>query len=381
MSEGTLDSTATEQVISQPIPTEGDPAVVIAGLREECDALKAKLAGSVPMVLQYQGSIDGPPCPPEQLYTNACRNDGVTVASWSPVWLDHVATNAAKYDFLANSVMNDFKKYEYHPAIVAGSGPSLKRNAHHLLNKPKEIPLVSCLHNFGYFEDLGIDVDSYVNLDAGEITVSEMYQGGSKPEQWYWDRSADKTLVTSVCGNPKLIDKWKGRILWFNAMVPNKEYIDAYNKITKFILAYNVGGNTLGACLYHARAILGCMPIAFIGADFAFDYTRKFHPFDSPYDTKFAGVQACTDVWGNRVYAWPSYVNFKNIFEYFALGGHLGKPPILVNCTEGGILGAYNEGNMRQITQMLLEDFLHMYCCHSEMENIAKDTNQIRFIY
>jgi hypothetical protein len=361
--------------------TTVDPSVVIASLQQEIAAAKEKLSHSVQMKLQYQGSIDGPPCAPQALYQKACSNDGVTITSWKDIWLDHVRKNNAKYNFFDNSVMKDFKKYEYHPAIVAGSGPSLKKNAHHLLKKPKEIPLVSCLHNFGYFEDMGLDVECYINLDAGDITIPEMCQGGSKPEQWYWDKTSERTLCTSVCGNPKLIEKWRGRVLFFNSIVPDKEYLDEYTKITKFLLAYNVGGNTLGACLYHARAILGCMPIAFIGADFAFDYMRKFHPFDTPYDQQFAGVVPCTDVWGNRVYAWPSYTNFKSIFEYFALGGHLGKPPVFINCTEGGIFGSYNEGNIRQVIQMLLQDFLHMYCCHSEMESIAKDTDQLRFIY
>ena len=364
-----------------PVPVDPDTSVRLACLEEENKALKEKLSKSVEMTLEYQGVIDGPPCRAQDLYSKACGNDNITITSWQKTWLDNVRENAAKYDFFEHSVMQDFKKFEYHPAIVAGSGPSLKKNVAELLKKPDGIPLVSCLHNFGYFEDLGLNVEYYMNLDAGDVTIPEVSQGGTKPEQFYWDLTKDRTLCTSVCANPKLIEKWQGRILFFNSMVPSQEYIAEYQKITKFMLTYNVGGNTLGAALYHARAVLGCMPIAFVGADFAFDYTKKFHPFETPYDDQFSGVIPCTDVFGNRVYAWNSYHNFKSIFEYYALGGHLGVQPLFVNCTEGGILGAFDQGNMKQIIQMKLKDFLHTYCVHSEMENIAKDVNAIRFIY
>lgn len=358
---------------------ESDPKTL--ALEQENAHLKDKLSRSVEMVLQYQNVLDGPPVPAKALYDQACSNDGATLSAWVDMWLGNVKTNNAKYNFEENSAMLDFGKFAYHPAIVAGSGPSLKKNAHYLLKKPKEIPLVSCLHNFGYFEDLGLDVEAYLNLDAGDITIPEMSQGGSKPTEYYWDSTESKTLVTAVTANPKLIEKWKGKIRFFNSIVPNQEYMQKYFALTPFNLTYNVGGNTMGACMYHARAILGCTPVAFIGADFAFDYTRSFHPFKTPYDQQFSGVIACTDVYGNRVFGWQSYINFKAIFEFYAMGSHKGKPQIMVNCTEGGILGAYPNGNIKQIIQMRLEDFLHQYCVHTEMPKTVENKQAISFIY
>jgi hypothetical protein len=122
-----------------------------------------------------------------------------------------------------------------------------------------------------------------------------------------------------------------------------------------------VGGNTLGACFYHAAYVFGCNPIAFVGADFSFDYMHKFHSWDSPYDEKFGGLTGAVDVWGNKVWSWRSYLNFKNWFEFQAMGGQGQHFLQVVNCTEGGTLGAYPEGNIMQVKQLRLCDFLDSY--------------------
>ena len=58
--------------------------------------------------------------------------------------------------------MQDYGKFAYRPCIIAGSGPSLKKNAE-LLKDRNGIGLVSVLHNFGYFEEIGIVPDYYLN--------------------------------------------------------------------------------------------------------------------------------------------------------------------------------------------------------------------------
>lgn len=326
----------------------------------------------VPMVLTFQQTIDTPPMSREQMYGQSCSNDAVTVNHWAKIWLDHTRMNAAKYDVLNQTTMSEYAKYAYRPVIVAGSGPSLKKNATVLKGKPAEIGLVSCLHNFAYFTDLGLQCDGYVNLDAGDITIPEMSQGGIKPASYYWDATKDATLIAALVSKPELLERWKGKILFFNSPVPDMGYMAECTKLCPLEVWYNVGGNALGAAYYHARAILGGMPIAMIGSDFAFDYTRKFHSWDSPYDAQFSGVIACTDIFGNRVYSWPSYVNFASWFTSQAMGGTGNNPLMMINCTEGGILGAFPNGNLAAIKQMALADFLAMYTHHKLTPELIK---------
>lgn len=312
-------------------------------------------------MLELQPTIEGPPVTQKQLYERAASGDGATVSSWRKQWLDQAAANAKTYDVLNNTIMSEYLKLLGKPCIVAGSGPSLRKNAKELRNRGF-IGLVSCLHNFGYFVDNDIWPDYYMTLDAGEITIPEVYQGGKQAEEAYWAATEKCTLLAATVSNPALIAKWRGKILWFTAVLPDKEMCDAHAEaIGGTTAVLSVGGNALGACMYFARTILGACPISFVGADFCFSYRKKFHPFDSPYDQKFSGLVKMVDIYGNAVGTWPSYANFAAWFNFVACGSFTGVPQIFINCTEGGILGAYPEGNIKQIVQMKLAQFINMY--------------------
>lgn len=336
--------------------------------------------------LHYQPYIDGPPLPSkEHLYYRACSSDNVTCESWIDTWCAQIIENCKNFDVKKMSVESEAGKLAYKPCIVSGSGPSLKRNAVHLKDRGG-VGLVACLHSFGFFEDNGVMPDYYINLDAGPVTIPEMCQGGAnqgkaKGEDWYWEQTAKHTLVTSVTGHPELLKKWKGKILFYMVIAPHQKYADTVAKATDLGCYFSVGGNTLGACLYMAKAVLGANPIAFVGADFSFSYNKKFHPFDSPYDQQHSGVMLATDVFGNRVSCWPSYFNFKCWFEYIACGGKGNQPTMFYNCTEGGILGAYPEGNIRQITQITLKEFLFAYNLHKQFPQTLDPKSPFRFLF
>lgn len=325
--------------------------------------LTKRVAESVPMILAYQQYIAGPPVPKQALWTQACTGDKVTSESWRDTWLNHIERNVTENDADSRMVDKHYGKYAFRPAIIAGSGPSLKKNVDVLAEFcPKEIPIVSCLHNFGFFIDRKVPCDYYMTLDAGQIVIPEMTEGGSsKDKTKYMKASENKTLISGLVTPPELIKAWKGEVLFFNATIPDDMFMEKLPKITKNKWVYSVGGNTLGACLYHAAYIFGCNPVACVGADFAFDYTHKFHSWDSGYDKQFAGVVPCTDVFGNRVYSWQSYQNFKAWMEYQAMGGQGNHNLQMINCTEGGTFGAYPEGNIMPVKQLRLVDFLDGY--------------------
>lgn len=315
------------------------------------------------IICQYQNLIDGPPARPEQLYSQACSNDKTTIDAWRHTWIGNVKANHEKFGpFKDRGLGKLWGAFQNMPAIVVGSGPSLKRNAHHL-KKNKEIPVISCLHNFHFLEDLGVHVDFYVSLDAGEITVGEVSEGGSKSETEYWAMTKGKTLLAFIGSSPRLLEKWQGDIYFFNCPVPDEAYESEVKKIESFNTMVSNGGNVLGACLYIAKGILGCNPIAFMGADFSFGYTHKFHAWDSKYDANIGHCVRLTDVYGNRVLTWQSYANFKAWFDYIVSN----VPGLWINVTEGGCLGSYPEGNILQLKYMDLEKFLDMYQMHEHL--------------
>jgi hypothetical protein len=351
----------------------------LQALRTENEELKKRLEDAVePCDMTYMSIIDAPPLSPAQLYGQACSGDTITIETFVAEWTQHLQENGKLFDNSKNGVMTEFGKLNNKPCICAGSGPSLKRNAKHLKDR-QGIGLVSCLHNFGFLEDLECPADYYITLDSQEICIPELFQGGKREEKYYWDLTKDRTLCASLVTNPKLIAKWQGKILWFNTVIPDQNYMQVSDQIGANTY-FNTGGNALGASYYMARAILGAMPIAFIGADFAFSEKKKFHSWDSPYDKMYSGLISVTNVFGSNIKTWQSYFNFAQWFTYIACGGKGGNPTLLFNCTEGGILGAYPNGIIKQIIQMPLHYFINCFNAYKIMEKLHTDKDK-RLLY
>lgn len=318
--------------------------------------------------LELQPYIDHPPYSPEAHYQRACENDGATVSSWREQWISQYRANHAIYGpFKDRSIGKLYKKHLHQPVFLVGSGPSLKKNAAQLVGD-HGIPIISCLHNFHFLEDLGVKVDYYVTLDAGDITVKEVAEGGN-PETDYWEKTKGKTLLAYVGTHPNLLAKWQGDIYFFNCPIPDKGIEEALDGIERFKCLVSSGGNVLGACLYIAKAFLGCSTTIFLGADFSFSYEEKFHAWDSGYDAELGQVLKVRDIYGIPVKTWRSYDNFKQWFCWVAQK----VPGVYINATEGGTLGAYDTGNLRHIIQMDLADCLVQFGISEHMREQVED--------
>ncbi len=320
---------------------------------------------NVDMFFEYLPYIDAPPKKAEDMYRQACSNDGVTLQTWRKTWIDQIKANHEKYGpFKDRSIGRFYEKYARQPCIVIGSGPSLSKNIDKLKNTGG-IPKVSCLHNFHYMIDNEVDIDFYVSLDAGLVTLEELSEGGKHSKEHYLKSTEGKTLLAFTGSHPNLLESWKGDIYFFCCPLPDKSLLKEIDDIEPFEMLVSSGGNVLGAATYIAKSIMGCNPIAFAGADFSFSYTRKFHAWDSKYDKKLGNCVRTNDIYGHHVLTWGSYYNFKTWFEWLTMT----VPGMYINCTEGGILGAYPEGNIRHIKQMSLAELINMYSLHTKLKN------------
>lgn len=332
------------------------------------------MARKAEILLEFQNVIEHPPVPTEKLYGQACANDSITIDSWRPIWLANIKANKERFkSFKDNGIGQLFGKYATTPVIIAGSGPSLKYNGPNLKDRG-DIPLISCLHNFHFFEDNGVNVDFYVTLDAGDVVLEEIYEGGAKTPDEYWALTKGKKLLAFIGTSPKLFEKWQGEVYLYNAPVPDDSYRDEVEKIEPFHTYISNGGNVLGACLYAAKGIFGGNPICFVGADFCFSYDKKFHGWDSKYDANLGHVLRTVDVYGNKVLTWQSYYNFKAWFDFVACR----VPGIWINCTEGGTFGAYPEGNIHNVIQMELSEFFTMYSMHHQIKEQCLEPDKLQ---
>lgn len=323
----------------------------------------------VELTLEYQNYIETPPIKPAQLYGSACSSDTITIESWRKTWIDNVKANHKRFgNFKDHGIGKLYGINKYKPAIIVGSGPSLGHNGKELKDRG-ELLAVSCLHNYHFFEDQDIPIDYYVTLDAGPIVMEEVSEGGKKSAEEYWASTKNKKLCAFIGSDPKLFEMWQGEVYLYNAPVPDTQYIDTLKELEEFNTYISNGGNVLGACLYLAKGIMGSNPIAYMGADFAFGYDKRFHSWDSKYDAKLGNVMRGVDVFGNKVLTWPSYWNFKNWFDYIALT----IPGIYLNCTEGGMMGAYPEGNLMALKQMPVSDFIQMYRMYETLKSSCEN--------
>lgn len=321
---------------------------------------------TVEMDFSFKNSIPSPPASPEEMHKQACMNDTVTIDHWSKQWIEQAKLAKARFgSFKEHGIGKLFGINKYKPAIVIGSGPSLANNIAKLKEaKEKGFMLISCLHNYQYMVDNGIDVDYYVSLDAGAVVTEEISEGGKLSHAEYVESTRGKKLCAYIGSHPSLFDSWKGEVFLFNCAGSGRAFQEEAAKLEQFHTNISTGGNVLGACVYIARAIFGSGAIIFTGADFCFGYKRQFHAWPSKYDGNVGDhALRCVDVWGHGVLTWQSYYNFKTWFDWLCTN----VPGIYINCTEGGLLGSYPEGNIQAIRQMTLDDCLWMFTMHEEM--------------
>jgi hypothetical protein len=330
---------------------------------------------TVKMDLEYLPTIDHAPQSAQQLHNQAASNDDPTIEAWRDIWIKNFKENhRTNGPFCDNPLGEIYGEAHLKSAIVVGSGPSLANNVETLATAG-DIPILSCLHNFHYMVDHNVPVNYFVTLDAGEVTIEEISEGGKHDHEYYLEKTKDFTLLAFVGSSPNLIKSWRGKILWFNCPIPDERTKQAFDETEVFHNYTSNGGNVLGSCVYIAKAYMGASTLCYVGADFAFGYTKNFHPWPSKYDGKLGRVVTTNDCWGNKVYTWQSYANFKGWHESITMRC----PGEWINCTEGGTFGVYPNGLIRNIKHKPLKEFLDGCLLYKAMEfqaNNPKDANE-----
>lgn len=327
----------------------------------------------VEIELEFQNYIPYLPVPAQALRNQATASDTPTIERWKTTWIGNYIENQKRFGpFKDKHIGKFFGHFKHKPVIIAGSGPSLKHNGLALKDRGG-VGLVSCLHNFHFMEDNEIPVDFYVTLDAGDVTIEEVAEGGKRDANTYWQLTKGKTLFAYCGTSPRLLEKWQGDVYFYNCPIGDDEIMTKTTECEPFTVYIGTGGNVLGACMYISKAFFGASMIAFAGADFSFGYNNKFHPWDSKYDATLGQTVSHTDVFGNRVKTWQSYANFKAYFEWVVNT----IPGLYINCTEGGIFGSYADGNIMHLRQMELSKFLTMLNMHEEIREQAEDPHTI----
>ena len=307
------------------------------------------------------------------LYKQACVGDKVTIDSWRDVWIKNYKDAKDHFgEFASKSYGNLYGASRQKPCIVIGSGPSLK-NAIPALKKNAEsenpVTTISCLHNFGLFEDNGFHADYYLSLDSGGVVIKDVSESRNNDGGFYWEKTAGHKLIAYVASDPRLWGLWKGDLYLFNSLIPDPKLMQEMKAIEHFSHYMSSGGNAGGACFYTAKAVLCADPILFVGVDMCFDYDNTFHSYKTQYDTLGNYIQ-WWDVYGMPRKTWNSYLNFKFWFDDRVMK----IPGNYINCSEG-LLGAYREGILRHYKYISLPDALIPYQSNDTLTLEQRDSS------
>lgn len=331
------------------------------------------LRKNVDIDLVYQPTIPGPPVQLNQLYEQACTGDGVTISTWRDIWIKNYKATVERFGDLGEKSIGKLYGINLQkPCIVLGSGPSLKHAIPALQeNKKFKNPVmsISCLHNFGFFEDMDCHADYYLSLDSGGVVIEDVHEGRNKDGGFYWEKTKGKKLIAAIASDPRLFDLWQGEVYLFNSLVPDEGVRKAFNDIQKMTHYISAGGNAGGACLYAAKSLFGSDPVMFVGLDFCFEYDNTFHSYGTHYDKPGHYVLG-VDCFGNQRKTWPSYFNMSKWIEHVACT----VPGRWINCSEG-LVGSYREGNIAQFEFMPLSDALQRY---TPLEKVYLESKNIQ---
>jgi hypothetical protein len=226
------------------------------------------------------------------------------------------------------------------PAVLVGASPSLDKNLKYLDYAADRSVLTACDAVLKPLVDRGIRPSFVVNLDPQE-SVLKFFTGVD---------TRDLVLVAPTIAHPKLLDLWKGEIVFYNKYAPD---IPILVRIAKQFekIGYLIPGGTVLSVAFDLVFRIGCNPIIFTGQDLSFPGGQS-HSSDTVYgserteavlDSMGEDVVYHRDIFGRELPTLKSMYVTKQWLEWAFSSWKRTVPPKIYNCTEGGILSEHCE--------------------------------------
>jgi len=158
--------------------------------------------------------------------------------------------------------------YKNKPAILVSTGPSLKKNIHHLIDLKDRAIIIAVGQALRVLLAYGIRPDFICTVDFGEVNMGH-FKGLM---------DADVPLVTINRAYAPLLKAWQGPKFIAATPVPGFEEMAAGILTDKGFI--EAGGSVAHLCFGLAQ-LLECNPIAFIGQDLSLDKTSHIDLADA----------------------------------------------------------------------------------------------------
>ena len=182
------------------------------------------------------------------------------------------------------------------PAIIAAAGPSLDRNIHDLVPVRDRAILIACDTAARPLTVLGIEPDFIVATDSSRVNAGHI---ASLPQGRSW-------LVGEGSLHPSAFTNFDRRTFafrvsghqpwpWLTSLGLHRGVLETWGSVA--------------TSAFSLAVVLGCDPILFIGADFAFTNGRPYcrgTSFEPQWATWVAGGASCESIFESLVARWPA---------------------------------------------------------------------------
>jgi hypothetical protein len=270
--------------------------------------------------------------------------DNNTVEKKANVWVENVKENVKLIDF-KECDGHKLKEMDFDKstAYLIGAAPSLKKDLDEL--KKKKGTIISSAHAYKTLLEAGIEPHIVVAVDNRHETINYLDVG---------DKCKDTILFCDICIHPDVLRNWQGEVALFYGR-KGEETDKLIQEVTDFKNYMSTGGSVLPTSVILAWS-LGFKRIVFLGADFSYNGDRKTYWIDKEapdYMFKEQGKAPMLDIHGNIVYGIYNLILAKFYIDLWSYQNHGIE---FINSTCSGILGAYDEGNLKSIKQIPLTE-------------------------
>jgi len=208
------------------------------------------------------------------------------------------------------------------PAIIVAAGPSLDKNGDMLKMAKGKAFIIGCDTALRYLYKKGVVPDVAITVDA------------KKPERYFDDAGfEDMPLLTTCMSNYKVLEKGKGRKIWFTGLEFQIQFLKELGKN----LSYRTGGGSVATAAFAICSSLGFKRIILVGQDLA--YEGEFSHAGGEHNRirkEEEGITYVKGIDGGRVRTRADWVSFLKWYEK-AVESVKGETEV-IDATEGGAL-------------------------------------------
>lgn len=241
------------------------------------------------------------------------------------------------------------------PCILVGAGPSLDKNLKFLKWAAQRSIIVACDAALATLLSEGIKPHFVTVLDPQESII-----------RFFWGVDTyDLRLVAPTIVHPKILNLWKGSVIFYNKFAPDIPVLTQIQKDAQNVGALTPGGSVL-TISYDLAFQMGANPIIFIGQDLSFP-KGKGHTTGTFYDSVDDDHQDSIllrdgehivmekNIFGREIPTLKSMYVTKTWFNWAFKEWSRPNPFRPINCSEDGILSGLCE-------LMPLAEGVHLFC-------------------